>query len=116
MKKSLFSAVALSLLAATTVLAQTTPTTVTKDGGDKTITTADGMTVKTKVASDGKMKVKGKDDAGNSMKATTKPRKGDMKGDMTMQDGDMKMHHKGMKHKGMKKGMRRDSTMQSTGM
>lgn len=99
MKKTLFSAVALGLFAATTVLAQTTPTTVTKDGGDKTITTADGMTVKTKVASDGKMKVKGKDDAGNSMKATTKPRKGDMK-----TDGDgMKMHHKGMHKKGMMK-------------
>jgi phosphate-selective porin len=103
MKKSLFSAVALSLLAATTVLAQTTPTTVTKDGGDKTISTADGMTVKTKMASDGKMKVKGKDDAGNSMKATTKPRKGDMK----MMDGEgKKMHRKGMH----KKGMMKDST------
>lgn len=100
MKKTLFSALALSLFAATTVLAQTTPTTTTKDGGDKTITTADGMTVKTKVASDGKMKVKGKDDQGNSMKATTKPRKGDMK----MMDGDgMKMHHKGMHRKGMRK-------------
>ncbi|QKG56298.1 hypothetical protein GKZ68_06375 [Hymenobacter sp. BRD128] len=99
MTKTLFSAVALGLLAATTVLAQTTPTTVTKDGGDKTITTADGMTVKTKVASDGKMKVKGKDDAGNSMKATTKPRKGDMK----MDGDDMKMHHKGMHRKGMMK-------------
>jgi phosphate-selective porin len=101
MKKTLFSAVALGLFAATTVLAQTTPTTVTKDGGDKTITTADGMTVKTKVASDGKMKVKGKDDAGNSMKATTKPRKGDMK-----MDGGTRMHHKGMH----KKGMMKDST------
>jgi phosphate-selective porin len=99
MKKTLFSAVALGLFAATTVLAQTTPTTVTKDGGDKTISTADGMTVKTKTASDGKMKVKGKDNAGNSMKATTKPRKGDMK-----MDGDgMKMHHKGMRKKGMMK-------------
>jgi hypothetical protein len=102
MKKTLFSALALGLFAATTVLAQTTPTTTTKDGGDKTITTADGMTVKTKVASDGKMKVKGKDDAGNSMKATTKPRKGDMK-----MDGDgTKMRHKGMH----KKGMMKDST------
>ena len=32
------------------------------------------MTVKTKVADDGKMKVKSYDQAGNRMKATTKPR------------------------------------------
>ncbi|GAA4496520.1 hypothetical protein GCM10023172_10000 [Hymenobacter ginsengisoli] len=107
MKKTLFTAV-LGLLAATSVLAQTTPTTKTKDGGDKTITTADGMTVKTKVADDGKMKVKGRDNEGNSMKATTKPRKGDMK-----MDGDgMKMHHKGMH----KKGMMRDSAAMRSSM
>ena len=100
MKKILFSAVVLGMLATTSVMAQTTPTTVTKDGGDKTISTADGMTVKTKVANDGKMKVKGKDDAGNSMKATTKPR-----------SGDMKMDHKG-KHK---KGAAKDSTATGAG-
>ncbi|MVN74900.1 fasciclin domain-containing protein [Hymenobacter sp. HMF4947] len=74
MKKTLFpvAALALTLFAAAPVLAQTS----TSDGGDKNKTTTDGMTVKTKVADDGKMKVKGKDDAGNSMKATTKPRKG----------------------------------------
>jgi len=78
MKKTLLSALALSLFAVATAQAQTTPsttpTTVTKDGGDKVITTADGMTVKTKMADDGKMKVKGRDEAGNRMKATTKPR------------------------------------------
>ena len=105
MKKHLFSVavVALSLFAAP-AFAQTK----VEDGGDKTKTTVDGMTVKTKVADDGKMKVKGKDDAGNRMKATTKPRKGDM----SMQDGDMKMRHKGMKMH--KKGMRKDSTMRSS--
>jgi len=77
MKKHFFpvAALALSLFAAAPALAQTTP----QDGGDKTKTTTDGMTVKTKVGDDGKMKVKGRDDAGNTMKATTKPRKGDMK-------------------------------------
>lgn len=110
MKKHLFSVavVALSLFAAP-AFAQTVKT---EDGGDKTKATVDGMTVKTKVADDGKMKVKGKDDAGNRMKATTKPRKGDMKDGMDMQAGDMKMHHKGMKMH--KKGMRKDSTMRSS--
>ena len=80
MKKTFLSALVLSLFV-TAAQAQTTPTTVTKDGGDKVITTVDGMTVKTKVADDGKMKVKGYDEAGNRMKATTKPRKEDkMKG------------------------------------
>jgi len=74
MKKTFLSALALSLFVTAAAQAQTTPTTVTKDGGDKVITTADGMTVKTKVADDGKMKVKGYDEAGNRMKATTKPR------------------------------------------
>lgn len=104
MKKHLFSVAVLALsLFAAPAFAQTVKT---EDGGDKTKTTVDGMTVKTKVADDGKMKVKGKDDAGNRMKATTKPRKGDM----SMQDGDMKMHHKGMH----KKGAHKDSTMLHT--
>ena len=68
------------------------------------------MTTKTKMDKDGKMKVKGKDNDGNSMKATTKPYKGkmarEMNGDAT---GDMKHH--GMKHH---KGMKGDST--KTGM
>lgn len=74
MKNTFLSALALSLFVTAAAQAQTTPTTVTKDGGDKVITTTDGMTVKTKVADDGKMKVKGYDEAGNRMKATTKPR------------------------------------------
>ena len=80
MKKTLLSAttLALSFFLATAAAAQTTPVTTTSDGGDKNKTTVDGMTVKTKVEKDGKMKVKGKDDAGNRMKATTKPRKGDV--------------------------------------
>ena len=112
MKKHLFSVAVLALsLFAAPAFAQTVKT---EDGGDKTKTTVDGMTVKTKVADDGKMKVKGKDEAGNRMKATTKPRKGDMKDGMDMQAGDMKMHHKGMK--GMRhkdKGMRKDSAMRA---
>ena len=74
MKKTLLSALAISLFFAAPALAQTK----VEDGGDKTKTTTDGMTVKTKMADDGKMKIKGKDEAGNRMKATTKPRKGDM--------------------------------------
>ncbi|MBH8559035.1 fasciclin domain-containing protein [Hymenobacter sp. BT442] len=50
----------------------------TKSDDDKTKTKADGMTTKTKMADDGKMKVKGKSDAGDKMKAKTMPRKGDM--------------------------------------
>ena len=108
MKKTLLplATLAIALFATTTAFAQTVKT---EDGGDKMKTTTDGMTVKTKVADDGKMKVKGKDDAGNRMKATTKPRKGDMKDGMDMSAGDMKMHHKGMKMH--RKGMRKDSTM-----
>ncbi len=69
MKKTILSAIALSLFAATTALAQTTPVT-TSDGGDKTKQVVDGMTIKTKVdPNDGKMKVKGKDEQGNRMKA-----------------------------------------------
>ena len=57
----------------------------TKSDAEKTKTTADGMTTKTKIADDGKMKVKGKSDAGDKMKAKTKPRQGDMKmGDAAM--------------------------------
>jgi hypothetical protein len=99
--KFLFAAAALFAATTTSAFAQTV-----KDDGDKTKTTVDGMTTKTKVADDGKMKVKGKDNDGNSMKATTKPYKGKMAKRMAgdMPSGDMK--HKGMKHKGMK----RDST------
>jgi hypothetical protein len=73
---------------------------------DKTKTTVDGMKTKTKMAKDGKMKVKGKDEEGNEMKATTKPYKGKMAKRMNSDmSGDMK--HKDMKHH---KGMKRDST------
>ncbi|RZK36535.1 MAG: hypothetical protein EOO57_07025 [Hymenobacter sp.] len=94
--KFLFAAAALFAATTTSAFAQT------KDDGDKTKTTVDGMTTKTKMADDGKMKVKGKDNDGNSMKATTKPYKGKMAKRMNgdMQSGDMKHH--GMKHKGMK--------------
>lgn len=63
----------------------------TKSDAEKTKTTADGMTTKTKMADDGKMKVKGKSDAGDKMKAKTQPRKGDMKmsGDATSSGGVM---------------------------
>ena len=89
MKKHLLplAMLALALFATTAAVAQTTP-----DTGEKTKTTTDGMTVKTKMANDGKMKVKGKDEAGNRMKATTKPRKGDM---------DMDKMHKGKMGKGV---------------
>ena len=73
MKKLLCSA-ALSLFVVATALAQTTP--MTKDDGKKSKVTVEGTTVKTKMADDGKMKLKAKDDAGNSTKASTKPRKG----------------------------------------
>ena len=99
--KFLFAA---ALFAATTTAAfAQTPTGLEND---KTKNTVDGMKTKTKTAEDGKMKVKGKDDEGNSMKATTKPYKGKMAKRMNgdMQSGDMKHH--GMKHK---KGMKRDS-------
>lgn len=82
----------MQLFAATAALAlglATAPafaqTTTTSDGGDKTKTTADGMMTKTKMAEDGKMKVKAKSDAGDRMKATTRPRKGD-KGSMAGMD------------------------------
>jgi hypothetical protein len=97
--KAFFAAAALCAATVAPAFAQTP---VTKDDGDKTKTTVDGMTTKTKVSDDGKMKVKGKDNDGNSMKATTKPYKGKMAREM---NGDMKGH--GRKHKGMK----RDSTM-----
>ena len=110
MFKTILSAAALSCFFATAALAQTSPVS-TSDGGDKTKQVVDGMTVKTKVdPSDGKMKVKGKDDAGNRMKAYTKPRKGDAK-----MDGDMSKSDRKMNRKGMKKGMRGDSTSMRQG-
>ena len=67
--KHFLAALALSAAVTAPALAQSS-----KSDGDKTKTTVDGMTTKTKMADDGKMKVKGKTDAGDKMKATTKPR------------------------------------------
>ena len=98
--KILFAAAALFAVTAAPAFAQTGM------DNDKTKNTVDGMKTKTKMAEDGKMKVKGKDDAGNTMKATTKPYKGKMAREM---NGDAKsdMKHHGMKHH---KGMKGDST------
>ena len=52
----------------------------TKSDSEKTKTKADGMTTKTKMADDGKMKVKGKTEAGDKMKTKTQPRKDGMTG------------------------------------
>ena len=91
--KYFFAAAALAVAFATPAFAQDTKT---KGDDEKTKTTADGMMTKTKMADDGKMKVKGKNEAGDKMKATTKPRsdadrkKMDMKnGSMGMKDGSM---------------------------
>ena len=68
------------LVALGLAFAFTSPTfaqTTTSDGGDKTKTTEDGVMTKTKIANDGKMKLKAKTDAGDRLKATTKPRKGE---------------------------------------
>ena len=73
--KTLFTALALTVACSATTFAQDMKT---KSDDEKTKTKADGMTTKTKMADDGKMKVKGKSDAGDKMKAKTKPRQGDM--------------------------------------
>ncbi|MGI4862977.1 MAG: hypothetical protein ACRYFZ_03585 [Janthinobacterium lividum] len=98
--KILFAAAALFAATAAPAFAQTGM------DNDKTKNTVDGMKTKTKMAQDGKMKVKGKDDDGNTMKATTKPYKGKMAREM---NGDAKSDtkHHGMKHH---KGMKGDST------
>ncbi|MBJ6111604.1 fasciclin domain-containing protein [Hymenobacter sp. BT523] len=75
--KTFFAALALTGALAAPALAQDGKT---KSDAEKTKTTADGMTTKTKMADDGKMKVKGKSDAGDKMKAKTKPRQGDAMG------------------------------------
>jgi len=77
MNKHILSTLALaavfSLGTASASLAQST-----KSDGDKTKTKEDGMTSKTKMSDDGKMKMKGKADDGSKMKAKTKPMAGDM--------------------------------------
>lgn len=83
--KPFFATFALAVALATPVFAQDGMK--TKSDDEKTKTKADGMTTKTKMADDGKMKVKGKSDAGDKMKSKTQPRKGDMMGN----SGSMKM-------------------------
>ncbi|MBD2722342.1 fasciclin domain-containing protein [Hymenobacter sp. BT189] len=75
--KTFFAALALTGALAAPAFAQDGKS---KSDAEKTKTTADGMTTKTKMADDGKMKVKGKSDAGDKMKAKTKPRQGDAMG------------------------------------
>ncbi|GAC1372922.1 MAG: hypothetical protein NVSMB30_14350 [Hymenobacter sp.] len=82
-----FATLALTVALAAPALAQEGMK--TKSDAEKTKTTADGMMTKTKMADDGKMKVKGKSDAGDKMKSKTTPRKeGMMKGD-AMSSGSM---------------------------
>ena len=71
--KPFFAALALSAAFATPSFAQSGMK--TKSDADKTKTVADGMTTKTKMGDDGKMKVKGKSTAGDKMKAKTITRK-----------------------------------------
>ena len=73
--KSFFAALFLATACTASAFAQDMKT---KSTDEKTKTTADGMTTKTKMADDGKMKVKGKSEAGDKMKAKTKPMPGDM--------------------------------------
>ncbi|MGY3090580.1 putative surface protein with fasciclin (FAS1) repeats [Hymenobacter sp. UYAg731] len=73
--KTIFTALALTVACSATAFAQDMKT---KSDDEKTKTKADGMMTKTKMSDDGKMKVKGKSDAGDKMKAKTMPRKGDM--------------------------------------
>ena len=84
--KTIFTALALTVACSATSYAQDMKT---KSDDEKTKTKADGMTTKTKMADDGKMKVKGKSDAGDKMKAKTKPRQGDMNGMAGMGKGVM---------------------------
>ena len=76
--KPFLATFALAVALATPVFAQDGMK--TKSDDEKTKTKADGMTTKTKMADDGKMKVKGKSKAGDKMKSKTQPRKGDMMG------------------------------------
>ena len=71
--KPFLATLALTVAFAAPAFAQDAPK--TKSDDEKTKTTANGMTTKTKMADDGKMKVKGKSDAGDKMKAKTRPRK-----------------------------------------
>lgn len=84
--KTIFIGLALTVACSATSFAQDMKT---KGDADKTKTTADGMTIKTKMTDDGKLKVKGKSEAGDKMKAKTKPRQGDMSGMVGMGKGVM---------------------------
>ncbi|AHJ96839.1 hypothetical protein Hsw_1244 [Hymenobacter swuensis DY53] len=86
MNKHLLSTLALALTL-TTGSAVAQGKMKTKSDDEKAKTKEDGMTTKTKMADDGKSKIKGKSKDGAKIKATTKPREGaDMK-DMTMTTG-----------------------------
>jgi uncharacterized surface protein with fasciclin (FAS1) repeats len=84
--KTIFTALALTVACSATSFAQDMKT---KSNDEKTKTKVDGMMTKTKMADDGKMKVKGKSEAGDKMKAKTKPRKNDMAGMAGMGKGVM---------------------------
>jgi len=83
--KPLFATLALTVALVAPAFAQDGMT--TKSDADKTKTTADGMTTKTKMSDDGKMKVKGKSSAGDKMKSKTTPRKGEMSTANSMNGG-----------------------------
>ena len=70
----------------------------TKSDSEKTKTVTDGMTVKTKMADDGKMKVKGKSTTGDHMKAKTQPRKD---ANMPLGSGGMPVSPDAMKSEGV---------------
>ena len=80
--KTILTALALTVACSAAAFAQDMKT---KSDDEKTKTKADGMMTKTKMAKNGKMKVKGKTDAGDKMKAKTMP----LKGDMSMSGGAM---------------------------
>ena len=71
--KPFFAALALTAAFATPAFAQSGMK--AKGDAEKSKTTADGVTTKTKMSDDGKMKVKVKGDAGERMKAKTTPGK-----------------------------------------
>ncbi|SFQ53986.1 Uncaracterized surface protein containing fasciclin (FAS1) repeats [Hymenobacter arizonensis] len=83
----------------------------TKSDSEKTKTKADGMMNKTKVADDGKMKLKGKSDAGDKMKAKTKPRKGDMTNSADAATSDGMNNSSGTTSGGMSTSGMNDATM-----
>lgn len=83
--KPLFATLALTVALVAPAFAQDGMT--TKSDAEKTKTTADGMMTKTKMSDDGKMKVKGKSNAGDKMKSKTTPRKGETSNANSMNGG-----------------------------